>query len=328
LIIVGFALAFSLPPNYELNKATAKQTILWNYVLADNGQPGTWYSVLIMPALFLRSDWVTGHIQLDTMPDDRYKLIHTVGAVAKAQFVWVDNPYTGMFKSAKNLVMRLSAAAAPDATNLTPALSIKALRDGIPSGNIIGMFELDGWTQLNYFQDMMCTHIADNPDLPTKFKLIGTKFKLQSSYPNLLGLSEFASFTESGAKVTSPIFPWVLIFQNNPALKAKMAGNTDLDVGHVLTQILNGHEVLYKVFAIDNPWSTTATYLGYLQLTSSFRESKFADLTLFYKHTFIEDDLAFRPDWEKYYSDPKYNRWEKEGLRTYGKYIPAWTDPK
>jgi len=280
-----------------------------------------------MMLLFTRSDWVTGHVQSDTMPDDRYKLIHTVGAIAKAQFVWVDNPYTGMFKSAKNALVRLSAASQPDATNLTPALSIKVLRDGIPSANTIAMYELSGWSQLNWFQDLLCTHVAENPDFPLKLKLLGTKFKLQSTYPGALGLSEFASATESGATVTSPKFPWVLLFQSNPALKAKMDGNKNLDVGHVLSQITTGNEVLYKIFAIDNPWSTAANYLGYVQLTSTFKESKFADLTLFFKHTFIEDDFKLRSDWESYISDPAAKRWETDGRGTYGKYLPPWSSP-
>jgi len=280
-----------------------------------------------MLALFTRSDWVTGHVFLDNMPEDRYKLIHTVGAIAKGTFVWNADAaqYTGMFKSAKNILVRLSVAAAPDANSMTPAISVKALRDGMHSANIIGMHTLDGWGPLNWFQDLMCTHIPENPNLPLHLRLLGEKFKLQSDFPGQLGMSEFAAFTEDGKPVSSPKFPWALVFQPNPALKAKMDGNKDLDVGYVLTKLVAGNEILYKIWAPSGPLDTNPTYIGYIQLQSTFLESEFSDLTLFFKHTFIEDDFALRKDWETTFRDPKAKRWETEGYARYTQSIKPWS---
>jgi len=171
----------------------------------------------------------------------------------------------------------------------------------------------------------MATHIAQDPNLGLKFQLLGKKFELQSAFPGSLGLSEFASYTESGQTVTSPVFPWILLFQPNPALTAKMSSNTNLDVTHVLTSMANGNEILYKIWAVANPSDTSATYIGYIQLQTPFVESEFSDLTLFFKHTFIEDDFAIRQDWQTYFSDPTAKRWETDGQKTFKRYLLPWS---
>jgi len=334
LNVVGLAIlactlviaTFSLPPGYENNSAAAKLAVLWEGILSDNNHSGSWYGLFDMPMLFLRSDYVTGHTQSDIMPDARKKLIHTVGAVAKAKIVWTSNSqYTGMFKAANNVLVRASTAVEASLDGITPAFAIKALRDGIPSGNIIGMYELDGQTSLNFFEHNLCTHLADRPTLALKLKLLGLKFKAQSSYPGCLGLSEFASFTESGTKVLSPKFPWALVFQVNPTLTSSMSTNKNLNIADVLVHGVPSGSILYKIYAVPDPWSPNALeYLGYVQTTSSFRASAFGDLTVFYKHTFIEEDFAMRPDWSDYFGDKSQKRWETEGRGIYEPFLPAF----
>jgi len=103
-----------------------------------------------------------------------------------------------------------------------------------------------------------------------------------------------------------------------------MANNRDINVGHALTFAAAGNEVLYKIYAADNYDSAALTYLGNLQLTSQFKESEFADLTLFFKHTFIEEDFKLRPDWEKYFSNSQTKPAEKEGQSRWGPKLPPW----
>jgi len=324
---------FSLPPGYESQSANAKQAVLWQNILADNNKSGSWYGFLDMALLLLRSDWVTGHTYSDIMPDGRKKLIHTVGSVAKAKIVWNGNnqKYTGMFKGANNLLVRASTAQEPTTDGITPALAVKALRDGIPSGNVIFMYELDGQSSLNMFEHNLCSHLAARPSFPLKLQLLGTKFKLQSAYPGCLGMSDFASFTESGASVTSPVFPWALVLQVNPSVKALLSGNTNINIADSLVHAIPSGSVLYKIFAVADPANFqndhSLEYLGYLQTTSGFRASAFGDLTLFFKHTFEEEDLNQRADWNSYFGDSSAKRWETEGRAIYEPYLPAWTNP-
>jgi len=254
------------------------------------------------------------------------KLIHTVGAVAKAKFVWTgNNKYTGMFKAANNVLVRASTAQEPTADGITPAIAFKALRDGIPSGNIIGMYELDGQKSLNFFDNNMCSHLAARPTFGLKLKALGLKFQLQSHYPGCLGLSEFASYTESGASVTTPVFPWALVFQVNPAIRSSLAGSTSLNIVDTLVHGVPAGSTLYKIYAVPDPSTPqTLELLGSVQTTSGFRASAFGDLTLFFKHTFEEEDLNLRSSWANYFGDENYNRWETEGQKIYSPYLPAF----
>jgi hypothetical protein len=260
------------------------------------------------------------------MPDGRKKLIHTVGGIAKAKIVWTtENKYTGMFKAANNVLVRFSTATEADSNGMTPALAIKAFRDGYPSANIIAMYELDGQKSLNFFENNLCTHLAARPTLPAKLQILGAKFKIQSSYPGCLGLSEFASYTESGAKVTWPQFPWVLMFQPNPALSKSMSGNKDTDIAGVLSRTIPQGSILYKIYAVPDPWSPNQLeYLGYIETTSAFRASAFGDLTVFFKHTFEEEDLAIRDDWADYFGDSDAKLWETEGRAIYEPFLPPF----
>jgi hypothetical protein len=335
LNVVGLAIfactiviaTYSLPPGYESNSGPAKLAVLWQNILSDNNHSGSWFGFLDMSMLLLRSDWVTGHTLSDIMPDGRKKLIHTVGGIAKGKIVWTNtNKYTGMFKAANNVLIRLSTAQEASVSDgLTPAMAIKAFRDGVPSGNIIGMYELDGQPSLNFFEHNLCTHLADRPTLPLKLKLLGAKFKLQSSYPGCLGLSEFASFTETGSKVLSPSFPWALVFQVNPALTKSMSTNTNTDIAGALVRGVPQGTILYKIYAVPDPWSPNQLEeLGYIQTTSPFRASAFGDLTVFFKHTFEEEDLTIRTDWADYFGDSTAQRWQTEGRAIYEPFLPAF----
>jgi len=318
---------FSLPVGYESQTASAKLAVLWQNILADNNQSGSWYGFLDMALLLIRSDYVTGHTLSDIMPDGRKKLIHTVGAVAKAKLVWdgSNQKYTGMFRGANNVLVRASTAQEPTNDGITPAFAIKALRDGVPSGNIIAMYELDGQSSLNFFDHNMCTHLAARPSFGLKLQILGKKFQLQSKYPGCLGLSEFASYTESGASVTSPVFPWALMFQVNPSIRSSMSSNTNLNIADSLVHGVPAGSILYKIYAVPDPSTPNVLeYLGYVQTTSSFRASAFGDLTLFYKHTFEEEDLNVRPAWATYFGDPNFKRWETEGRAIYENYLPAF----
>lgn len=52
----------------------------------------------------------------DTMPVGRLKVTHPVGTTSKVEWIPLkDQPYTGMFKGSKHVIMRIS-----DTTHTTP----------------------------------------------------------------------------------------------------------------------------------------------------------------------------------------------------------------
>jgi len=241
--------------------------------------------------------------------------------------VWTTNNYTGLFQTGKTIFVRASTALEAESGKSTPGISIKAFRDGVPSSNIIAMYELDGQDGYNYFLNVFCTRIAERPELSLKLRLLGKKFKFQSSFPGSLGLSEFAAVNQDGSNVDNPNYPWALLFQPNADLTKLMSNNQDPNIGAVLSNILNGNEVLYKVFAVDQPENVVPIYIGYLRLESPFYQSKFSDHTLFFKHTFIEQDFERKPEWNTWFGDKAYKRWETMGRKIYEPYLPPWTPP-
>jgi len=83
----------------------------------------------------------------DTMPEGRKKVTHPVGLTAKMEFIPTkDTPYTGMFRGAKHVIMRISDVTQPDpeVAKTAPGHGVKLLRDGMASANWFAMFNLDG----------------------------------------------------------------------------------------------------------------------------------------------------------------------------------------
>ena len=69
----------------------------------------------------------------------RTKYIHPVGVVSKCKFVSTGNhPFTGIFEGADHGFCRLSCGLKPSSSKpLTPGLSIKFLRTGVPSADLV-----------------------------------------------------------------------------------------------------------------------------------------------------------------------------------------------
>jgi len=270
---------------------------------------------------------VTGNVAEDLMPDARKKLIHTVGAIAMAKFVWVNSyDYTGAFKKADNILIRFSTATAASDTEHTPGLSIKVLRDKVPAGTFIAMYALDGHKGLNFFEKPMMNRVAEDPDLSLKLQMLGKKFLLASKrFAGSLGLSEVAEYNEDGSHVDNVKFPWGIAFQPNPDVSNKMKNNMNTDLPVAISRALNGDECLYKIYAVREPRVVPLQYLGYIKLQSKSHPSAFADRQLFFKHTWVTKDFERRPDWDTWFSDSKAKRWETEGIKYYEPYLPAWS---
>ena len=76
----------------------------------------------------------------------RTKYIHSVGVVSKCKFVSTgEHQYTGIFEGADFGFCRLSSAIKPnDMQPLTPGLSVKFLRNGTSSANVVALNSING----------------------------------------------------------------------------------------------------------------------------------------------------------------------------------------
>jgi len=293
---------------------------------SDNGKSGGFYGAYGKFLLLTENDRTTGHRYNDEIEPGRKKIIHSLGAVAQGKFVWQKNNYTGAFNHADQVLLRVSLGTESDGKSILPAMAVKFLRDNVYSGNAIFMYDLRGHSGLNFFTKPFANYLPIPKDLPFTLRLGAKKFGRQSHWPGQLGLSDLAAANQDGTSVSNPQFPYLVVLQPNPAVTKLFAHSTDTDVPSTIAHTLNGTEILYRVFAIDYPGSTHPIYLGYIQLVTPFITTIYGDHVLFFRHTFIEQTYALRPQWQKFMETKVNGSFppESESAEKYRPYLPPW----
>jgi hypothetical protein len=230
----------------------------------------------------------------------RPKLIHSVGCIASSTFTPTStNKFTGIFQGSNYGFVRFSTAASYDATpqSFTPGISLKFLRDGIPSANFMSMYSLEGSDSFNFFTHDLTNHVPNlSLNASEALRLLGDKFMEASDWPIFLGLSDVASFDEHGKQVAAPVFPYRLVFQALPDLKAMFSKQFTTSELCTMISKVPAPRVIYNVYAETDP-NDTPQLIGHLSITSQATSSFWADSSMFFEHKRMEDDFGIRPDW-------------------------------
>ena len=272
--------------------------------------------------MFLEDMKDTFNTYSDAFLNGRKKLIHSVGTVHKVEFVAETNtPYTGIFRGARNCILRLSSATEPKESertrdaqqafkNFKPGFGLKCLRNNMSSANIVGMVSLDGQPSWNFFENDMpnfCTGSEDDELSFTGKKLLD-KFSTASKHTSMVGLKEFAEYDENGKLTQNPKFPYRFILTPRPEIKSKFTSKWQ---DNYLNQIvgLPTNIIIYDVYAMAAP-KAIPTKIGHLQAIGKGITSEFGDKHLFFRHSLMELDYAVHPEWEaqSILKDPKFKR--------------------
>jgi hypothetical protein len=310
LVVVGARSQF-VGPQWQDQPASEKEAALWVNITA-NSESAPWPTQLQDAEILLESMDPTFDYPADQFPYQglfnltvRQKLIHSVGAIAQAQFVAVPNNYTGLFQGSPNNLLRLSTAQQPDVTNniFIPGISWKHIIDNHPSLNIMAMFTLSGQPSFNFFKNDLSNHppYPYVPTMSTAEKIFLAKFATASDWPTMLGLSHLASWDANGNPVENPNFPWRLIFHPTDAVHTLFPDQyPGIVFQEQLTQ-LKPNTVLFDVYAVDSPnddlTGTPPTLIGSITILTSPTTTYFGDASLFFQHWRKENDFALRPDW-------------------------------
>jgi len=306
---LALILAQSTPfsgPTYQSEIADEKIQDLQTAILQDTNS-GPWYSFQEVE-LFLESMNVTFDTVADDMPyqflglQRRPKLIHSVGVVARATWRALPSPFTGVLGSGcKDVIVRLSLAHAADASNpYVPAISLKCLRSGLPSGNLFAMYSLQGQDSWNFFKHDLTNHV---PDLSANSGIILEKLRARfaeaSNYPVMIGLSNLASYSDNGTTVQNPKFPFRVIFHPYRAWHLYYPDSQPFVSFQEQLATTLTPSPLYQIYAQIEPDDDLTKFIqiGQLDLTSTATTSKFGDTLMFFQHTRMENDLNYRPDW-------------------------------
>lgn len=233
----------------------------------------------------------------------RPKIIHSVGVVGIVN--WESNGkhnYTGLFKGATSGFARLSLAGAPalgSSPHMVPGIGLKFFRNRMSSTNMMAMYSLSGQSSFNFFEHDFTNHV---PELGTSasvvLRLARSAFAAASEWPTMLGLSDFARYTQDGNAVASPEFPFRLVF--HPTLAYHQKFNQTKPSAEVLVELAKGlaaGTVLYEIYAQHDPRYDTLTPIGTLKLMTPATTSMFGDKTMFLQHVRKESDFALRPQW-------------------------------
>jgi hypothetical protein len=241
----------------------------------------------------------------DEMPEGRYKLIHSVGGAASVKFDFLPNPYTGLFKEANYGLIRFASAKEPKEGSgigaleggFTPGIGVKFLRDGVPSANVVFLHKLTPQDSWNFFKNTQSNHLSVG-GLGTAENLLKKKFETSGSdWVNMVGLSDFARYSEDGTELSDEDinFPFQLLLVPTDDMKSRFPDTYSAPLIDQLRTIPSG-STLYDIYAKAD-YDAPPTLIGSMVTTSEIESSSFADGKLFLKHQIMEEDFLLRPEW-------------------------------
>lgn len=242
----------------------------------------------------------------DELAPGRTKAIHTVGTVAKVQWVSTDDhPYTGIFRGSDTGFARFSVGSPVqnDPLPVVPSLAVKMMRDGVDSANIFGMHGFEGASGMNFFKHCWSNNVPTftSPALAPVFAKFG---EATTSYGTANGLSNMARYTQDGQEEQQIVFPFEIRFE--PTAEAQVSADEATSYLDHVAMIPSG-ATLFKVYALDAPRELGGSehLIGNIVMRSSGTRSTWGDKKMFFRHQRKEDDFAFRPEWEPYFFNTK-----------------------
>jgi len=313
LLALFISISFAQTPfsglPWQQQSNTAKINVL-EPTIYNNTTPGVFPSTIELAEIFLEDMSVSFDTQADDMPyqfvlQRRPKLIHSVGPILDAVWSVIPNNlgYTGIFESGcDNLFIRLSCATQPvnGTGGYVPAIALKCLRSGVPSGNMFAMYSLQGQDSWNFFKHDLTNHVPDlSSNAPFILQELRNVFAAASNWPVMIGLSNLAAIDQNGVNATSPTFPFRLVFHPTKALHNAFPDTPQEPFQDVLVNGLQTPSDLYYIYAVQNPNDSVGQFvhIGTITSTMPATTSNFGDVLMFFQHTRMENDFMYRPDW-------------------------------
>ena len=150
-------------PEYQAQSASCKRDLIWKRILA-NDTVNRFFVATEYQKLFDEDPNLLYDNVSDTMPYNQLRRVYPRGAHALVEFIPTETcPYTGIFRGAKNAVMRIAefTLTTPELPKTAPGGQIKFLRDGMASGNMSTAFAFDGQPSFNFFKNRWSTILRE-----------------------------------------------------------------------------------------------------------------------------------------------------------------------
>jgi len=151
-----------------------------------------------------------------------------------------------------------------------------------------------------FFKNDLTNHVPDlSSNAPIVLKELRATFAKASNWPVMIGLSDLAHYDQAGNEITSPAFPFRLVFHPTTALHNKFPDAPTANPFATLENGLQQPSDMFYIYAVVNPNDTTDKFVhvGTISTTSAASTSSFGDKYMFFEHVRMEDDFLYRPDW-------------------------------
>ena len=282
-----------------------KQDLIWAEVKGDPTIGGYHAEQILTESIM-----TTFENQWDILPAGRVKVVHGVGAICTFSIdIVLDSPFTGIFKGGETKgFIRMGGATdftSSITTGMTPGVALKILRTGAPSANVVmtnslGPIPNDNH---NFFAVPVKSQIPDDMNAATQ--VLAQRFCQTGHCITKVGLSNMAYYDQDGTFHETPIFPFKLElvpadvnFQESKPdiMEDFMAQFENIPIG----------TTVYYMKAYLSPDDTEGLILGNIVTTDQCVTSFYGDTRMFFKHQWIEDDIALKPEWSDAYYDQCY----------------------
>merc|ERR1711997_1106587 len=287
----------SSKPDYVSLDWKTKHDMIWNKVRA-NDSFGAFYRADIV----FESVVTTFEAEWDVLPAGRKKTLHGIGAICPWTIeVSPDSPFTGVFKAGAKVhgFIRMGSGIdimGPDAKGRLPGAAIKILRTGTTSANWVLFNTLGPLPNGNHnqFAVPLHNHVPPPGDIPVI--IAAQKFCQTGHCITKVGLSHVGTHDQDGNEFPDPIFPFKFTFAPTGEVEHSEAKPDSMEQFMDQYRAIPVGTRLYTVSGHQGPEGPEAL-LGDLITTDNCVSSHWADTRMFFKHQWIEDDVAYRPDW-------------------------------
>jgi len=200
------------------------------------------------------------------------------------------------------MLIRPSAAKAVDNSksspdgaldNFAPGMGLKFLRDGNPSANLQAMWGVNGQNSWNFFKNDFSNHIEAASGLA--LKAVALKFSSATKYVQTMGLRDLSIMGCNGQTKNPHKYPFKLVFKPNQSLRTKYPDYFTMDYMDQLRAVPSG-TTIYEVYAVEEP-NAPQVKIGEIRTTSQMVSSHWGDESLYFRHNFMDTDLAENPNW-------------------------------
>jgi len=301
----------SSKPDYVDLDWKIKHDMIWAEIKADPS-----FGAYHPTDLFTESVVTSFENEWDVMPAGRVKAIHGIGAVCPFTVdISPDSPFTGLLGPGQQItgLIRLGAGIDfmdPLSSGFLPGAAIKILRTGTSSANFVLFNELNPLPNQNHnlFAVPLKNHVSDQIyDLTTI--AASKKFCQTGNCITKVGLSHVCTHDQDGNEVEEPVFPFMFLFDLTGEVNFREEKPASTEEFMDQFKNIQPGTRLYTMKGMRNPEDSEGFVLGDVVTTDNCLSSKFGDTKLFFKHQWIEDDVALKPEWtDAYFNECFCNR--------------------